>query len=479
LKVTVERIPDSQVLLNIEIDPERVESSLDQAYKRLAPRARIPGFRPGKAPRALVERHYGREALLHEALDRLVPVVVQEAIEAESIDLVDRPELEIASLDPVVVKATVPVRPTVELGDYRSLRVERQPVEVDPARVQETLENLRERYATFEPVDRPIEDGDMIRADIRAVVGDREEVNREDEEITVAEEQMTGLRGLYPKLLGLTAGTTQTIEVPVPDDDDDPDLAGQTITYTVTIKDVKARTLPELDDDFAQEVGESFATLAALRERIESDLRARLETEAEQKLEEEALTKLTEQATVEFPPQIVEREIERMLIDQGVPGDDRRTFEKFLQRAGLSEEQLRVEFRPAAIERIRRSLVLSRLRELENLTVTPEEVEAELDRIGGGGPQGEQLRKIFDSESGRETIERSLLSRKTVERLRQIALGEAPELTAAAPSESASAAPAPDEASTPETDEPEPGAAPVEASAQPGEQTGGPSAGTD
>ena len=141
MKVTVERIPESQVLLNIEIDPERVESSIDQAYKRLAPRTRIPGFRPGKAPRALVERHYGRETLLHEALDRLVPAVVQEAIEAERIDWVDRPELEISSLDPVIVKATVPVRPTVDLGDYRSLRVERQPVEVEPEKMIPDLRN--------------------------------------------------------------------------------------------------------------------------------------------------------------------------------------------------------------------------------------------------------------------------------------------------------------------------------------------------
>ena len=118
-----------------------------------------------------------------------------------------------------------------------------------------------------------------------------------------------------------------------------------------------------------------------------------------------------------------------MLIDQGVPGDDRRTFEKFLNRAGLNEDQLRTEFRPTATERIRRSLVLSRLRELEDIAVTPADIDAEIDRIGGGGPQGEQLRAIFDTESGRETIERTLLSRKTIERMRQIALGEAPDLT--------------------------------------------------
>ena len=284
MKVTVESLPDSQVLLTIDIDPERVESSIDDAYKRLAPRARIPGFRPGKAPRVLVERHYGREALLHEALDRLVPKVVSEAIEQEQLEIVDRPDLEIASLDPVVVKATVPVRPTVELGDYRSIRVEQAPIEVDPAKVDESLQSLRERYATIEPVERPVEDGDVIRADVRAVAGERELVNEEDTELRITEEGLAGLPGLREKLIGLAAGAKETFEVPAPDDAEG-DLAGATFIYTIHVKDVKARILPDLDDEFAKEVGEGFPTLVALRERVEGDLRSRLETEAQNKLE--------------------------------------------------------------------------------------------------------------------------------------------------------------------------------------------------
>lgn len=438
-------MPESQVLLNIEIEPERVESSIDQAYKRLAPRAKIPGFRPGKAPRALVERHYGRETLLHEALDRLVPTVVKEAIEAENLEMIDQPDLEIASMDPVVIKATVPVRPTIELGDYRSVRVERQPVTIDPEQVERSLEALRERYATVEPVERPVQDGDVIRADIRASTDDRELVNQEDAELTVTEDQLKGLPGLHAKLIGLAAGAEESFEVPVPEEAGEA-LAGKTISYTVVIKDVKSRTLPDLTDEFAQEVGESFPTLAALRERIESDMRSRLDAEADQKLEEEALAKLTEQATVEFPPQLVEREVERMLTDQGVPGDSRKSFETFLRQAGLSEETLREEFRPAAADRVRRSLVLAKLREAEGITATEQDVSDELDRIGGGGPQGAQLRQIFDTESGRETIERTLVSRRTVERLRQIALGEAPELVKTPEPETPEPAPVPDAA---------------------------------
>ena len=424
LKVTVEPLPDSQVLLTIDIDPERVESSLNDAYKRLAPRARVPGFRPGKAPRALVERHYGRETLLHEALDKLVPTVVSEAIEQEKLDIVDRPDLEIASLDPVVVKATVPVRPTVELGDYRSIRVEQEPVAVDQAQVDESLQALRERYATVEPVERPIEEGDVIRADVRAVADGEELVNEEDAELRVTDQGLASLPGLHEKLIGLAAGEPQTIEVTRPEDAEH-ELAGKTITYTLTVKDVKARVLPELDDEFAKEVGEGFPTLQALRERVESDIRARLEAEAQNKLEEEALTKLVEQATVEYPPQLVEREVERLMVDQGAPGD-RRSFEQLLRRAGLDEEQVRGQFRPNADERVRRSLVHSRLRELEGLEVTKDDVEAKLNRMAEG-PNGEQIRQIFDTENGRQALERTLLNQRVAERLRQIARGEAPE----------------------------------------------------
>jgi trigger factor len=460
LKVTVESLPDSQVLLNIEIEPERVESSLNDAYKRLAPRTRVPGFRPGKAPRALVERHYGRETLLHEALDRLVPTVVSEAIEQEKLDIVDRPDLEIASLDPVVVKATVPVRPTVELGDYRSIRIEQAPIEVEPSQVDESLQSLRERYATVEPIERPVEEGDVVRADVRAVADGNELFSEEDAELRVTDEGLTSLPGLHDKLIGLAAGAGETFEVSIPEGDEH-ELAGRTITYTVHLKDVKARTLPELDDEFAKEVGEGFPTLQALRERIESDIRTRLETEAQHKLEEEALDKLVELATTEYPPQLIEREVERMMVDQGAP-DDRRSFERLLQRAGLNEEQVRGQFRPTATERVRRSLVLSRLREVEGITVTPDDVDAELRRMTEG-PNGEQLRQIFDTETGRQAIERSLLNQRVAERLRQIVRGEAPELGETAATETTADSPP----TAPEEVESAPDAAGQEAEAAP------------
>jgi len=429
MNVTVERMPESQVRLTIEIDAARVESSLNQAYKRIAPRAKVPGFRPGKAPRALIERHYGRETLLNEALDRLVPEVVAEAIKAEAIEIIDQPDLEITNLDPVTVTATVPVKPTITLGDYRTVRVERAAIAFDAEEVDKSLEDLRRRYATVEPVERAVEDGDVIRLDLKAESEGEPLLEQEDAELVVSADQLPGLPGLHAKLLGLAPGTTETFDVEAAEDAGE--LAGKTITYTVTLKDVKAQTLPELDDEFAKEVGESFPTLASLRERIETDIKTRRENEADEQLQEQALAQMLSQATLEFPPQLVEREVERMLRDQGVPSNDRKTLERMLRRAGFSEEQLRKEFRPAAAERVRRSLVLNSLREAEGIDVTPDEVEAELERMGAG-INAEQIRKMFDTDTGRDAIRSTLMSRRTLERLRLIARGEAPELSAPA-----------------------------------------------
>lgn len=428
MKVTTERIPESQVLLNIELDADQVERSMDQAYRRIGPRTRIPGFRPGKAPRALVERHVGRATLLEEALDKLVPQVVAEAIEAEALDMIDTPRLEIASLDPVIVKATVPVRPSIELGEYRdTLRIERQPVEVEPEKVDEVIAQLRDQYATIEPVDRPVEAGDTLRADIKATAGDETLADEEDVEVVVSEERLGSYPGLYPHLLGVAAGQDVVADVVVPDEAGN-QWAGQAVHYEVAVKDVKVTVLPDLDDDFAITVGESFSTFDALRERLESDLRERMETEADRKLEADALDKLAEGATLDFPPQLVEREIHRMLHDSGLAADDQKRFNQVLRQIGRSEAEIHDQLRPDAVDRVRRSLILGKLSDAEGIEISTDDVEAELDSMAGDGPRGAQIRQLFDTETGRDMIRRNLLTRRTLERLRQIALGEAPAL---------------------------------------------------
>jgi trigger factor len=431
MKVTAQRLPESQVVLEIEVDPERVQQSLDKAYRRLAPRTRVPGFRPGKAPRAMVERYLGQGALLREALDHLVPEVYQEAAKEQGIEPIDTPDFEITSIEPVAFKATVPVRPTVDLGDYHAIRIEREPVEVTDEQVQENLEELRKRYVHWEPVDRPVQAGDMLLADIVGTTEDGEEFVRQEEvEFKVEPDVPTIIPGLIEGILGMRAGETRDFDIDIPEDFHDKKLAGKKAHYRVTAHEVKEEKLPDLNDEFAQRVGEGFATLSLLRERVRSELQKQAAEAAHRRDQDRALDALVAQANVEFPPVLVDREVERLLREQTGPVTSAQDLERRLQRVGLSEEELRAQLRPEAEEKVRRSLVLTEFAERENIEVTPEDIEAEIDRMteGTSEEQAQQIKMIFGTENGREVIRRSLYTRKALDRLLEIA---APEATSA------------------------------------------------
>ncbi len=206
MKVTLERLPESRVQLQIEIDDERLEKSLDSAYRRIAQRNRFPGFRPGKAPRPIVERAVGREGLIREALDKLVPAAYNEAIETENVDAIGQPELEIEQLEPVKFTATVPIRPAVALNDYRSIRVEPETVEITGEMVDEQVLLLRRRHATQVPVDRAIQWDDVVIADVKASADGDEFLQDENAEFPLREGQVLFLPGLAEAFIGMKKG---------------------------------------------------------------------------------------------------------------------------------------------------------------------------------------------------------------------------------------------------------------------------------
>jgi trigger factor len=293
VRITSERLPESRVLLEIEVDNERLEKAMNQAYRRVVNRARIPGFRPGKAPRLMVERYLGRETLLSEALDRLVPEVYEEALEQEGIDAIDRPELEMPQTDPVIVKATVPVRPKVDLGDYRSIRIESEPVTVDDNAVEQTIDQLQHRYATVEPVDRPVERGDIVRVDLKTTADGEVYFDHKDAEFAVAAEDTANLPNLAEGIIGMSRGERKSFAVEVPDDATGTTLAGKHVEYDVQIHEIKVEHLPELNDEFAGLVGEGYQTVEALRTKLRSDAVERAEAEARRRYEQKCSTRLS------------------------------------------------------------------------------------------------------------------------------------------------------------------------------------------
>jgi trigger factor len=437
VKVSTERLPESQVVLQIEVEDERLEQAMASAYRRLAAKVKIPGFRPGKVPRAILERHLGEHAILHEAIERLLPQVYREALEQEALDPIDQAEYELVTEQPFVAKFTVPVHPSVDLGDYTSLRVPREPVVVEPERVQEGLEALHHRYATLEPVSRPVRWGDIVRADVQGTVDGAVIVQEDDAEFQLLEDRTISLPGFAEALIGREKGAEFEFEVDVSEDAADVRVRGRQAHYQVRVMEVKEEILPELDDDFARQVGEGFPSLAALRSRIEEDLRRALENEAEHRYHDRILEALVQRVQLEYPPVLVERETERLLREQSGASQSPRSrsqaggrsgtasqdeLDRYLQQAGKSEEELRAELRPLAEDRVRRSIVLSQVLEAENIQVTDAEVEAEISRLSSGaGGQADEVRRLFSSESAKESLRRSLMTKKTLERLVQIA----------------------------------------------------------
>jgi trigger factor len=432
VKVSAQKLPESQVLLEIEVDHDQMEKSMDRAYRKLVQKVDVPGFRKGKTPRNMLERHIGRGRLLEEAIDIVIPEAYNKAIEDEDIDAIDQPKLEIVSTEPLSFKATVPIRPDIDLGEYAAVRVPRDPVEVDEKDVEASLQELRQRYAIHEPVERPVQMGDAITAEIRIEVDGKEVFKDDDAELHLREGRTVLLPGFAEGIVGVRKGEAKMLELTLPEDAETT-LAGKRAIVHATVKEVKEEKLPDPDDDFATQVGEGFESMEKLRERLYNDILERLEANDEEKYRDAALAAMVENAgRIEFPPVLVEREIERFLSDQtrqlGVELD--RYFELTKQ----DPAKVREDIRPSATERVKRSLVLGRLADAEKIEVSDEEIDAEIERLvaGASGGNDEQIARygqIFRSPEARASLSRSLQTRKTLERLVEIASqgdGEAP-----------------------------------------------------
>ena len=420
MKVTLERLPESRVQLEIEVEPDRLERSLDAAYKRLVPTLRIPGFRPGKAPRRIVERMVGRDRLIHEALDSLVPAVYTEALESEEIDAVDQPELEILETEPVRFKATVPIRPSVTLGDYESIRIAPEPVDITDEMFEEQMELIRRRFSTIAPVERGAQWDDILTADITGTVEDTPFVQDEGVEFPLREGERLLLPGLAEEFIGMEAESEKTVELAVPDDFPE-QLAGKTASLTLTLKAVKEEELPEEDDDLAQQVNaEEFETIDQLRERVRTDLQETLQRQADEAYRLKVVDELVGLSEIEFPQVLLNREIDELIRESH--GSDVRAYQAHLAQIGKTTDEFREMYREPAQQRLFRSLVLSELTTVEGIDVTDDEVNEQVEQmLEPLGEQAESMRTMFESDRGSASIRSSLLTDRTLARLQEIA----------------------------------------------------------
>ena len=422
MKVTNEKTENSQVFLTIEMEPAELEESLEKSYHRLVQKTRVPGFRKGRAPRTILERHIGKESLLEDALNALVPQAYDNAIKEQEIEAIARPQIEIVQTDPLVFKAIVPLKPEVKLGDYQQIQVTPEPVEVTEKDVDDVIEQIRHRHATWEPVERPIDFGDLVTFDVESNIEDKPFINQKNAQYQVLRDLAFPVPGFAEQLAGMNRDEEKECKLQYPADYPRAELAGKEPWFKVRVNEVKQEILPEVNDELAREVSPDFQTLESLREKVSSDFKLRAEEKARVNFEEKVIDAVVDLAEVEFPPILVEMEIGRMLNQRFQRG--RQELEEYLGSINKTEEELHEELHPLATKRVIRSLVFGKVVEEEKIEVSESEVDAEIaNMIDSATENKDELEKILHNPQARESIEQSLITRQTVQRLAEIAKG--------------------------------------------------------
>jgi len=425
LKVTKDKTENSQVFLTIEMEPAEVEKSLEASYYRLVKKTNIPGFRKGKAPRAILERYIGKESLFEEALNNLAPQAYEKAIKEQKIEPIAQPHIETAQTDPVIFKVTVPLPPTIKLGDYHHLKVIPEPVKLAEDEVDAAIEQLRHQYATWEPVEHQVEFDDLIFLDVESNVEGKPFMNQEGIQYRVVRNYPFPAPGFAEQLSGMRRDEEKEFKLQFPLDFPRGELAGKEAWFKVRVIEIKQERLPELNDEFATEINPDFKTLDSLREQVSTSLRLKAEERAKIDFEERVIEAVVDKTKVEFPPILTEMEIDRLLSERlRYLQREGKSFKEYLSSINKTEEELRAELHPLATKRVTHPLVLGKIAEEEKIEVSEAEIEADIEGMVRSATENkDELNKFLNAPQSRESIKRSLISRKTMQRLMEIARG--------------------------------------------------------
>jgi trigger factor len=421
MQLTTTPAPNSSLVLEIELPPERLNRAVDDAVRRLSRRTRVPGFRPGKAPRPMLERTLGPGVVLDEAVEHLVDDAYREALVEQSILPLTNANVEIVQAEegkPVIFKATVQVRPEVELGDYKNFNFTPDIEVIDDAKVDQVIDELRDQNATLAAVeDRGAKDGDYA---VIAFQGSRDgepfEGGSSDRmPLIIGQERL--IPGFEGHLIGLEPAGSTEFDITFPDDYPEESLQGKQAHFAVQVKELREKILPPLDDDFAAQLGD-FDDLAALR----ADVQQRLERNALDRARHQFADRIIEyaiaNATVELPEVLIDQEVEVLhdefrtsLARQGI------TEEAYLKVVEKTDADLHADFRPNAEKRVKTLLVLSKIADDEGVEVPEGAIEAEIAQGRERYADDRRLMEYFESERGRSFIRSTLRRSRLVEQL--------------------------------------------------------------
>jgi trigger factor len=448
LKIETQPRDDHQVTLIVELETQQMEGAKHRAARRISERKTIPGFRPGKAPYEVVLRSFGEGVIVEDAVDLLLDELYPKALEEAKLEPGASGSLEkVEDLDkkPRFI-FTVPLSPIVELGNYRSIRLPYDWVEPGEDKVDESLQELRQMYAKTETVDRPIQKGDFVMIDLKgfkakAFEGEAPLMDRPGLPIFVRTEEKAEefpFPGFSNELVGLSANESKSFSHKFKKDVKEENLQGQTIRFDVTVKMVRGSTLPELNDEFAKQAG-PFETLQALREAVKANLATQSKAQYDDEYFAKLMEKIKEGAVIKYPPQVVNHEVEHVMEDLNTRlAGQNLDMPSYLKSREMDEDKfIAEEARPIAVKRLERSLVMDEIAKVEKIEVSQELLQSSFQQTWGEYQGDPGFQKVTRGKSqppkqimnavAMESANRAYVQ-QTLNRLKEIAIGQAPEL---------------------------------------------------
>ena len=412
---------NGEITVKVTVPNEAFGKAVTAAYNKNKSRYAIAGFRKGKAPKNIIEKHYGEGVFYEDAVNALLPEYYEKALEALEIDPVARPDIDILEIDKatdLVFSAVITVAPEFELEGYKGLEVEKVNAEVTDEMVEESLKKTQDMNARLVSVsDRPVEDGDTVIIDYKGFVGDDqfEGGSADNQELVIGSGNF--IPGFEEQLIGAGVGSDVEVDVTFPETYHAEDLAGKAAKFYVKVNDIKVKELPEIDDEFAKDVSE-FDTLEAYKASIREELEKSTKESAESEQREKVLEKAIELITVEIPEKMVDAEVDSMLNDfdqqlryQGL------TLDQYVQFTGGSLDALKGQMKEDALKRVKTSMLVEKIIELEGIEPTEEDVDAEIAKVAESqGREVDEIKKIFEGDNF-EYLKNNIKSQKAIDLL--------------------------------------------------------------
>jgi trigger factor len=426
VKVTNEKVENRQAYLTIEMEPAEVADYQEKAYKSIVKKTSIPGFRKGKAPRPMVERTVGKEKFQEEMLNILVPEAFKKAVAQEKIEPYAQPTVNLEKTEPeVVFKAVIPLAPIVNIGDYKSVRVTPEAINVTDENVNTAIEQLRHQHATWEPIERPVEFGDMVVMDIASTIEGQTFLDRKGAQYQVTKGLLLPAPGFAEQLAGMKRDEEKEFKLTFPADYARPELANKEAQFKAKIVEIKQEKMPEVNDEFATTIRPELKTVDDLKKAVLDDIKRQLAEREKVAYEEKVVEKIMELSNVEFPPVMTDGETDNMIRSdmQRLQIED---FQDYQNTVGKTEKQIRDSLATEAQRHVKRSLILEKIAEAEKIEVSHDEVHEEMDMMVEMTEEDKRknLEQYLETERAHETIGGMILLKKTVEHLAKSARGE-------------------------------------------------------